>query len=403
MKLELDADAALLVACARCTFDDRQRADIRAVLERGVDWQRALALAEKNYVLPLMFESLTGELRDLVPDAAYLQLATKRKMLKFRAELFYDELIRLSGILESSGITVLHYKGPLASQVLYGDRYRRTYFDLDFLVRQEDVAEVSRLLRNEGYQCELDLEKDSQEQFEREQKEYAFVSGLICVEPHWSLTARRYPFPIDYSSLWKRAVVHDLGNATLRTFSPADMLLILSVAGAKGKWKRLQMVTDIAQFYRSMDAALAQPVLDHARSLGCERILLVGAHLAEVLLEAPIPTAIHARIDEDRTAVERVSRHVIAHLFNPKAPSPPLLGVSAHVFSPLLFRMRERRRDRLTYLLRTTTTPMPVHLSRFPLPKWAYPAYRLIVPVHDYVVAPVVHGVRALLRPLRSS
>lgn len=403
MKLALDAEAALLVTCARCTFDDSQRADIRAVLERGVDWQRVLALAGKNYVLPLVFESLTGDLQNLVPAAAYLQLATQRKFLKFRAELFYDELIRLSGLLESSGITVLHYKGPLASELLYGDRYRRTYFDLDFLVRYEDLAEVSRLLRNEGYRCELNLEKDSLEHFEREQKEYAFVSGLICVEPHWSLTARRYPFPIDYSSLWKRAVVHDLGTAKLRTFSSADMLPILSVVGAKGKWKRLQMVTDVAQFYRSMDAALAQPVLDHALSLGCERILLVGAHLAEVLLEAPIPTAIRARLDEDRTAVERISRRVIAHLFMPKAQRPPLLGDSGHVFSPLLFRMRERRRDRLTYLLRTTTTPTHVHLHRFPLPKWAYPAYRLIVPMHDYLVMPVVHGVRALLRPLRSS
>jgi hypothetical protein len=162
------------------------------------------------------------------------------------------------------------------------------------------------------------------------------------------------------------------------------------------------MVTDVAQYYRSMDAALAQPVLDHARNLGCERIVLVGAHLAEVLLEAPIPAAIHARVDEDRTAVEHIARRVIAHLFMPNPPPPPLLGDSPHVFSPLLFRMRERRRDRLTYLLQTTTTPVPVHLNRFPLPKWAYPAYRLIVPVHDYVVTPVVHGVRALLRSLRN-
>jgi hypothetical protein len=398
----LDAEAALLVTCARCTFDDRQRADIRAILGRGVNWQRVLVLAEKNYVLPLLFESLSGELRDLVPDDAYLQLAKQRKFLKFRAELFYDELIRLSGILETSGISVVHYKGPLASQLLYGDRYRRTYFDLDFLVRSEDLSEVSRLLRNEGYRCDVNLEKDSLEHFEREQKEYAFVSGLICVEPHWSLTARRYPFPIDYASLWQRTVVHDLGSAKLRTFSSADMLLILSVVGAKGKWKRLQMVTDVAQFYRSMDAALAQPVLDHARRLGCERILLVGAHLAEVLLAAPIPAAIRARLDEDRTAVEGVSRRVIENLFMPKAAST-LLVDSPHVFSPLLYRMRERRRDRLTYLLRTTTTPTEVHFSRFPLPKWAYPAYRLIVPLHDYVIVPVVHGVRSLPRALHGS
>lgn len=401
-QLELDPAAALITVCARCTFDDRQRADIRAVVERGVDWQRALALAEKNYVLPLLFESLKG-LRDIVPAAAYQQLATQRKFLRFRAELFSDELIRVSASLDAAGITVLHYKGPVSSELLYGDRYRRTYFDLDFLVRHEDLREVSRLLRGDGYRCEIDLATEElRQRFERDQKEYAFVSGMICIEPHWSLTARRYPFPIDYAGLWERAVVHDLGGTQVRTFGPMDMLLILSMVGAKGQWKRLQMVTDIAQFYRSMDSAIAEPVLEQARRLGCERILLVGAHLAETLLEAPIPAPIGARIDADRAAVESVSARVIRSLFTPKAEAT-LLGDSPHVFSRLLFSMRERSRDRLTYLVRTTTTPTTVHFQRFGLPRWAYPAYRIIVPVHDYVLAPVARGLRAFLAPLRSA
>jgi hypothetical protein len=291
----------------------------------------------------------------------------------------------------------------VASDLLYGDRCRRTYFDLDFLVRREDLREVSRLLQGSGYRCEMDLATDdARESFERDQKEYAFVSGLICIEPHWSLTARRYPFPIDYAGLWERAVAHDLGGTKLHTFSPADMLLILSMAGAKGKWKRLQKVTDVAQFYRSMDPALAEPVLERAVSLGCERILLVGARLAETLLAAPIPAAIRARIDADRAAVEKVAARVIRNLFSQKAATT-LFGASPHVFSGLLFSMRERFRDRLTYLVQTTTTPITVHFRRFPLPKWAYPAYRIIVPAHDYVLAPIARGLRALLAPQRNA
>jgi hypothetical protein len=394
VKLELDPAAALIAICARCTFDDRQRIDIRATLERGVDWPRALALAEKNYVLPLLFEGLE-QARDLVPEAVYERLSRQRKLLKLRVELFADELIRVSASLEAAGITVLHYKGPVSSELLYGDRFRRTYFDLDFLVRREDLHEVSRLLRNDGYSAEHDLDALSQEHFEREQKEYTFSSGLICIEPHWSLTARRYAFPIDYARLWERAVVCDLAGTKVRTFAPDDMLLVLSMAGGKGKWKRLQMVTDVAQLYRSMDRALAVSALAHAQRLGCERILLVGAHLAETLLEAPIPPAIRTRVDADRAAVESVSRRVIRNLFSANT-DVPLLGESANVFSPLLYSMRERRRDRLSYLWQTTTTPMPIHLLRFGLPKWAYPAYRVIVPVHDYVVVPIVHGLKAM-------
>ena len=397
MKRELDSAAELVVACARCTFDDRQRADIRATIARGVDWQRAVLLAEKNYVLPLVFESLAS-CRDVVPDETYQQLAGQRKVLRFRAELFVDELLRVSAELEAAGIAVLHYKGPVSSDLLYGDRYRRTYFDLDFLVRHDNLREVSRLLRDRGYRCDVDLPtEESRKRFEHEQKEYVFVAGPICIEPHWSLTARRYSFPIDYPGLWERSAVHDLGGAQLRTFGPIDMLLILSMVGAKAKWKRLQMVADIAQLYRSMQPELALPVLEQAARLGCERIVLLAAHLAETLLEAPIPAAIRARIDADRSAVEKISLRVIRGLFSLK-PKTLLLPDSPHIFSPLLFSMRERVRDRLAYLVQTATAPHELHLRRFPLPKWAYPAYRIIVPVHDYVFTPAARSMRAFLR-----
>ena len=162
------------------------------------------------------------------------------------------------------------------------------------------------------------------------------------------------------------------------------------------------MVTDVAQIYRSMDPALAEPVLEQARRLGCERILLVGAHLAATLLEAPIPVAIGARVAADRAAVESVAARVLRGLFTPAKQATPF-GDSPHIFSRLLFNMRERGRDRLTYLIQTTTTPTTVHFQRFGLPEWAYPAYRILVPAHDYVFAPIARGLRAFLAPTRSA
>ena len=91
------------------------------------------------------------------PKRLINSVAAQRKLLKFRAELFADELLRISTQLDAAGITVLHYKGPVSADLLYGDRYRRTYFDLDFLVRREDLRAVSRLLHDAGYRCDVDL------------------------------------------------------------------------------------------------------------------------------------------------------------------------------------------------------------------------------------------------------
>lgn len=402
MSADLDSAALLVTTCSRCTFDDTQKAELHTILEQGVDWKRVLALAEKNYVVPLLFESLQGDVASLVPAPVYEQLTAQRRFLKFRAELFCDELVRLSRLLDDAQIPVLHYKGPVASDMLYGNRYRRTYFDLDFLVRRDQLERVSALLRSEGYKCNVDLTDNARDRFEQDQKEYTFVSGLLCIEPHWSLTARRYPFPVDYAKLWERAAVHRFGDAGLLTFSPRDMLLILSVAGAKGHWKRLQMVTDVAQFYRTTVPDLAAGVLDDAQALGCERIVLVGAHLASVLLNAPLPDAVATRIRADRRAVEAISREVVRRLFE-EARRTTAFGTSPHIFSPLLYAMRERPRDRIRYLVQTTTAPTALHLSRFSLPKWAYPAYRLIVPMHDYALMPLVYTTRRYLSRRRGA
>jgi hypothetical protein len=396
MNLALDRAAALVATCSRCTFDDRQRADLRDILSGPVDWQRVLMLAEKNYVTPLLLESLVGDLAALVPPDVHALLTTKRRFLKFRAQLFCDELTRLGPILERAGIRVLHYKGPVASERLYGNRYLRTYFDLDFLVARDDLDAVAQLLTREGYKRTDDLAGHDQDHFEREQKEYAFVSGLLCVEPHWSLTARRYAFPVDYAGLWERAITHEFDDITLRTFAAPDLLLILSMAGAKGRWKRLQMVTDVAQLLKSMDEAGVAGVLESARALGCERILLVAAYLASVLVEAPLHDALRARIDRERKAIEAITASIVAQLFAPKRRKG-LLADSPHIFSALLFAMRERKWDKLSYLWHTTTTPTGGHLKRFRLPPWAYPAYRLIVPLHDYAVMPLVNAAREWL------
>jgi hypothetical protein len=69
------------------------------------------------------------------------------------------------------------------------------------------------------------------------------------------------------------------------------------------------------------------------------------------------------------------------------------------IFSRLLFQQRESLRDRCVYVWHTTTTPDLFHLRRMPLPKPAYPLYRLLVPLHDFVLYPLVQ----LLKRARSA
>jgi len=395
MIIELDNAAQLITQAARC--ESSQPEEILNLLRSDLDWARVLQLAERNYVIPLLHEALTNAAPELTPSSVFEQLGMQRKHLRFRARIFCDELARLAGLLAEADISVLHYKGPISSDMLYGDVYRRTSFDLDFLVRKSELGAVCRLLQEQNYSCNVDLPEVQRIQFEREQKEYAFTSGLVCVEPHWSITANRYNLHLDYERLWDRAVAHDFEGTDLLTFSRPDTLVLMSVVGAKGKWKRLQMVSDIAQLYKQLDPLDTEEALTLAKELGCERMLLVGSRLASSLLGAPLPEAILSRCRADARAVDRIAKQVVEQLFTAQ-PEAGMLGSSPSIFSPLLYAMRERRRDRLHYLVQTTTTPLPMHMARMPLPRWAHPLYRVAVPLHDYLLAPSMRAARSMRR-----
>lgn len=395
MNFELDTAAQLVAQAARA--ESRRPEEIANLLRSEFDWARVLGLAERNYVIPLLYEALADAAPELTPTAIFEQLAMQRKHLRFRARVFCDELSRLASLFAGAGISVIHYKGPVSSDMLYGDVYRRTSFDLDFLVRKSELGAVCRLLQEQGYSCNVNLPEMQRIQFEREQKEYAFTSGLVCVEPHWSITANRYNLDLDYEALWDRAVVHNFEGTELLTFSPPDTLILTSVVGAKGKWKRLQMVSDIAQLYKQLDPLDAEEALALAKELGCERMLLVGSRLAAGLLAAPLPEPIIRRCRADARAVDRLAKQIVQQLFAAH-PRAGLLGASPSIFSPLLYAMRERRRDRLRYLVQTTTTPLPMHMDRIPLPGWAHPLYRVAVPLHDYLLAPSMRLARSMRR-----
>ena len=68
------------------------------------------------------------------------------------------------------------------------------------------------------------------------------------------------------------------------------------------------------------------------------------------------------------------------------------------IFSSLLFRQRERWRDRVRYLSRTTSGAITARMRRLPLPDWLFPAFWIFVPLHDYALVPGWKFLRSLSR-----
>jgi hypothetical protein len=176
---------------------------------------------------------------------------------------------------------------------------------------------------------------------------------------------------------------------------------VLSLVGAKGKWKRLQMVSDVAACLRKYPKLEWARIAAMAAETGTVRILHLALLLAMELAGAPLPESL-ASVVRRTASVRKLARTIVAALAV-KPAAPGFLPDSAAIFSPLLFSQRERYRDRLRYLWHTTTTPAPLHTRRLPLPKVGYPIYRIFVPLHDFVIYPAWQLMKSVIKRERGS
>ena len=105
---------------------------------------------------------------------------------------------------------------------------------MDFLVKREDLRRVCDRLVAEGYTT-FDGVGTIANSSNSNRRSTLFRRGPISLEPHWSITARRFPFEIDYDGLPNARSPSNSAAVACRPSRPKTCLLILCVCGAKAQ------------------------------------------------------------------------------------------------------------------------------------------------------------------------
>ncbi len=161
-----------------------------------------------------------------------------------------------------------------------------------------------------------------------------------------------------------------LGRTLVRTLCAEHLLLVLCTHGAKHCWERLGWICDVAELLRRTPGLDVCGLLDQARALGVERIVLLGLRLAAELLDAPLTDRVARRVRDDRT-VRALAAHVRTTLFS-RVPATSPDPWELRLFH---LRARERWRDRLRYGARVALTPTAGDWAWLQLPDALYPLY----------------------------
>lgn len=342
------------------------------LLQQPVDWQELLRLADHHGVTSLLYQNL-APLPDAIPSAALAELRQSYET-NIRKSLFLTrELMRILDCLAALAVEVVPYKGVVMSEVYYGDMALRQSGDMDLFVRKQDVARIKTVVRDFGYTPRVFVPEDAEEDYIASGYECTFDSpaGKNLLELQWALQPRFYAVDFDMDGLFERAVSVTFAGRTVKTPSPEDLVLILSMHAAKHVWGRIIWLCDISQILKRADLNWGW-ILSQARSLGIERILHITLLLADRLLGSAIPSTLEASIRADKSAqmfAEQIAISVAAGVTYEEEQ------VS---YFRLMMRLRERRRDRLRFLTRLAFTPGPGEWEAVRFPKPLFPLYRLV-------------------------
>jgi hypothetical protein len=345
---------------------------LQNLLQRPVDWEVVLRLAERHGTLSLLWQTL-APFAPVVPAAVLKSLTQAYERNVHKTLFLARELIRILDCIDALGIVAIPYKGVVLSEIYYGDMALRHSGDMDLFVRAEEVDRIKSAVRDLGYTLPVPIPELATADYLASGYECAFdsVAGKNLLEVQWSLQPRFYAVDFDMEGLFGRAVSVSLAGRKVKTPSSEDLLLVLSLHAAKHVWGRLIWLCDIARILRR-DELNWDWIQSQARELGVERILHITLQLGNRLLGMRIPAAMEAAVAGDRAAFQWAEKIAVSIC------TGVVYEEEKMSYFRLMMQLRERRRDRFRFAVRLAFTPGPGEWETIPLPRALFPLYRVV-------------------------
>ena len=366
----------LVVCCSRTQVSDQTTAQIRTLLENGIDWDYLYLFARRHSVLSLLYLQLSTIAPASVPPEELSRLRDYYQKNAGRNLYLTNELGRILRDFESAGIEAIPYKGPALAISAYGNLDLRRFVDLDIMVRKADVLRAKELLIAQGYGSGTEWSRAQQSLLLRSQHNLMLSreSGRMIVELHWEVAPDLFATSFQAEQLWDRLEPIKLNNFAVRSLSAEDLLLSLCVHGSKHLWTRLAWICDIAEILKSRRDLDWAALRAQAQFTGTERMMFLGLYLAFCLFDAPLPDDLKSRVLSDKT-ITSLAQEVAVALFAGIEPVLPTLRQSLG----FNFRLRKSWRLRMRYC-RFLIKPTDGDLGAVNLPGPLTFAYYIIRP-----------------------
>jgi len=364
--MNYDTENKLMLCCARREVDAME---LRPLLGQELNWDYLFATAQAHGLLPLLHKHLT----DLAPTHFLSRL--KRESVANSQNVLHlvSKQLRIYKLFKDNNIPVALFKGPLLAQMAYGEISLRQAGDIDVLINRRHFAQARALLESLGYEMSPRLTSAQLASHLSNHCELQFMRDewFTVVDLHWDLAPRSFVFKLHADEVMLRLQSVSLAGTTVETFGPEDLVLYLSMHGAKHLWRRLEWIVSLAEVLRATPQLNWDLLVQRAEQAHATRMLALGLRLVEKFSDLRIPVLVDH-------GMQRMCDQIHEQLFN-------TFGAAESTETNLYnLRIMDRKRDALISTLRAIFVPT--------LPDWQ--AVALPAPLHSLYYA---------FRPLRLS
>ena len=360
----------LFLLVARRNLNSYQRAELRRLVQQELNWDYLFATAQAHGLLPLLQKHLTG-----TTAPVHFLSRLKRESVANSQNVLHliGKQLRVYKLFKENNIPVALFKGPLLAQMAYGEISLRQAGDIDVLIKPADFEHARTLLKSLGYEMSPRLTPAQLASHLSNHCELQFMRDewFTVVDLHWDLAPRSFVFKLHGEEVMSRLQTLSLAGTEVETFGAEDLVLYLSMHGAKHLWRRLEWIVSLAEVLRATPQLNWDLLIKRAEQAHATRMLDLGLRLVEKFSDLRLPEL------ADR-GMQRMSEQVRDQLFN-------TFGAAGSTETNLYnLRIMDRKRDALVSTLRAIFVPT--------LPDWQ--ALALPAPLHSLYYA---------FRPLRLS
>ncbi len=310
----------LLLCCTNTYTNTTPSERIESLLQKDIDWNYLLQQACQQGVFLLLYQNLVKYYPESIPKNIQPQLQAYCQIKTARNLFLSKKLCQILQIFEKNNIKVIPFKGAVLAASAYQNLTKREFCDIDLIIKQEDFSRVQDILTNQGYQTRSQLQPWGQV--------FTNKDDSIHIDIHWQLAPSCFPYRVDFEQLWQRCETVSILNQQVNNLSPEDSLLILClqiVKDAHFRQEKLKQVYDIAQLINNQKLDW-EVVIQRARDLGSERLLLFGLGIASRLLQVKIPEELQQKIEND-LIVKLYLNQVVKQLFSQSNKQRNVFGI----------------------------------------------------------------------------